>query len=425
MKFSRLTVGLSVWLMMSGAVYAQEAAMQMAVSPQVASEAGDQPLREAEALMQAGKPAEAYALLEPLEFDRAGEARFDYLIGIAALDSGKPDKATLAFERVLAANPNHTAARMDMARAYYQLGDMVRAENEFRIILNQNPAEAAHATIQKYLDAIAARQDAQHTRVSGYIEGGFGHDTNVNNSTGVSQILIPFVSPSIGNVLASLNPTNIKTADNYYKAAAGGEVVHDLNADWGVYAGADISQRGDHTQTAFDALGLNARAGASYGADANRYRAGLSAGQYNLGKVRNRNTAGIDGEYRHIFSPGNQLNVFGQAVNYRYADPAMQMNDFDQKIIGTGWLHVFTDGRSSLSASVYHGTENDASSLVNPVTLVVGREDGDKRFNGVRLGGQAAYGDRTTLFAGAGAQASDYNKVNYYFCNSVRKSNTT
>jgi hypothetical protein len=40
---------------------------------------------------------------------------FDYLLGIAALDSGKPDRATIAFERVLAVNPNFAGARLDLA----------------------------------------------------------------------------------------------------------------------------------------------------------------------------------------------------------------------------------------------------------------------------------------------------------------------
>ena len=420
MKFLKFAMSLCAGLMMAGAGYAQEPVMQDAVTPQTKTQtdvkqqsaARDQPLRDAEALMRAGKPADAYALLEPLEFERSGEVRFDYLLGIAALDSGKPDKATLAFERVLAVNPNHTAARLDMARAYYQLGDMVRAEDEFRITLNQNPSEAARATIRKYLDEIGAGQAAQQTtRFSGYIEGAMGRDTNVNDSTDQAQIAIP----SAGNVVASLNPTNVKIADNYYRAAAGGEVIHSLDADWGVYAGADLSQRGNQSQKAFDELGLNGRTGVLYGADADRFRAGLSAGQYTLGNVRNRNIAGIDGEYRHIWSPSNQLNVFGQMTSYRFADPVMQLNDFNQQVIGTGWLHAFTDGRSSVTASVYHGAQQDVSNLITPATPAGGRTDGASTFNGARFGGQAVYGDRTTLFASTGGQLANYGKLNPFF----------
>lgn len=147
-------------------------------------------LREADVLIKSGKPADAYTLLEPLEFDHAGEERFDYLIGIAALDSGKPDKATLAFERALAVDPDFAAARLDMARAYYQLGDLQRARTEFAAALEQHPSEAARLNIQKYLDAIDARKDGKRTRVSGYAEGSVGKDSNVNNSDSQPQIFV-------------------------------------------------------------------------------------------------------------------------------------------------------------------------------------------------------------------------------------------
>ena len=104
-------------------------------------------LDKADALMKQGKAAEAYSLLEPFEFEQSGNIRFDYLLGIAALDSGKPDKATLAFERVLAVDPNFAGARVDMGRAYYQLGDFTRAKTEFETVLTQNPPPAAKATI--------------------------------------------------------------------------------------------------------------------------------------------------------------------------------------------------------------------------------------------------------------------------------------
>ena len=113
--------------------------------------AADLNLEQAETLMREGKAAEAYALLQPFEFEQSGNIKFDYLLGIAALDSGKADKATLAFERVLALDPNFAGARIDMARAYFQLGDMTRAKTEFESVLTQNPPPAAKATIYKYL----------------------------------------------------------------------------------------------------------------------------------------------------------------------------------------------------------------------------------------------------------------------------------
>ncbi|NBR30237.1 MAG: hypothetical protein EBT83_17800, partial [Betaproteobacteria bacterium] len=63
-------------------------------------------LARAEALVRAGKAAEAFAMLEPYEFDHSGNPNFDYWYGVAALESAHPDKATLALERALAVNPD-------------------------------------------------------------------------------------------------------------------------------------------------------------------------------------------------------------------------------------------------------------------------------------------------------------------------------
>lgn len=394
-------------------VYAQEA--RQLAEPEsrkpAGSDASEKPLRDAEALMKAGRPAEAYNLLLPLEFDRSGEVRFDYLIGIAALDSGKPDKATLAFERVLAVDPNFAGARLDMARAYYQLGDLPRAQTEFETVSRQNPPEAARVTIRKYLDAIAAQQEAKQTRSSAYVEVGMGHDTNVNNSTSQSQIDVPV----FGNQTFTLNPTNLKTADNYYSAATGGEVSHNLNANWGLYAGADVRQRGNITQTRFDTLSLDGRAGVTFtDSGKNIFRIGGTGGRYNLARVHDRDSSGFSADWRHVYSPANQVSLFAQHGRNRFVDPAMTINDFDQTILGAGWLHALEDGQSVMFGSLFLAKENDVAP-VTPANPGGGRADGNKRALGLRAGGQTVMGDATELFANLGLQSGDYDKVNASF----------
>ena len=374
---------------------------ETAIQKPLETAAKEKLLDEAEALMKAGKPDLAYKLLEPFEFDRAGEVRFDYLIGIAALDSGKPDKATLAFERVLAEDPNYAGARLDMARAYYQLGDIQRAKTEFGTVLEQNPSDAARATIQKYLDEIAAREAGKKTRVSGYIEGRVGRDTNVNNASEVpNNIITP-----------TLYTTNSELADNYYGAGAGGEISHDLNANWQLYAGAGMLWRNNYRQKSFDSFDLEGRAGVVYGTGSDRYRIGVSGGQNSLGGTRHYDSSGVNADLRRTVSASRQLTVFGQYMQYRYADPLLQLNDINQLVAGAGVLQMFQNGKSALSGSVYLGTEND----VGPATLTRpagGRTDGVKRFVGIRAGGQAIVSDRTKLFFSAGEQFGNFSNVN-------------
>jgi len=107
-------------------------------------------LREAESMIKAGQPAAAYELLEPREGDFSGEIAYDYMLGIVALDSGKPDRATIAFERVLAVNPNFPGARLDLARAYFAMGSDEMAKKEFETVLTQSPPDHVKAVVEKH-----------------------------------------------------------------------------------------------------------------------------------------------------------------------------------------------------------------------------------------------------------------------------------
>ena len=93
----------------------------------------DTELNAARALLVDGRAGEAFDRLSGAEFARSGEPEFDYVFGLAALASGRPAIATLAFERVLAVAPDYAAAHLDMGRAYYALGDLERAEQSFAV----------------------------------------------------------------------------------------------------------------------------------------------------------------------------------------------------------------------------------------------------------------------------------------------------
>src|SRR6185369_18087686 len=80
-------------------------------------------LAEARSMLDAGKAKEAYALLAEQEVAFAGTLEFDYLFGLAALDSHRAKEAVFALERVVAAQPDFPGARMDLARAQLELGE--------------------------------------------------------------------------------------------------------------------------------------------------------------------------------------------------------------------------------------------------------------------------------------------------------------
>ncbi len=352
-------------------------------------------------LIVEGRAADAYALLEKEEFEQAGKPAFDYLLGLAALNSGHADKATLIFERVLAVDPRFAAARMDMGRAYFALGDTERARAEFLRALEQNPPPAALATIRQYLAAMAYSFNVPGMQTSGYFEIGVGRDTNVNNATDQSQIMIPVLV----NAVFTLNPANVQTADNTLDMAAGVDASRQIAPNWSLYAGADLRNRTNQSHGNFDFTGLDGRVGLSFAKNKEQFRFGTLLGKFYLDGKTNRDSDGFNGEWRHVYDDGNQSILFGQHVRYRFPDPALMANNFNQSIAGIGWAHAFGDSRTSLFSTIYGGMERDTDQRV----------DGGKHLEGMRLTGQTALKENIDLYATVGIQQGKYDRINSAF----------
>ena len=358
-------------------------------------------LGKASELMRQGKPAEAYKLLEPFEFEMAGVVKYDYLLGISALDSGNPAKATFVFERVLAVNPNHAGARLDMARAYFQLGDLPRAKKEFTTVLAMNPPPFAKATIKKYLAAIADREKGISTKLAGYVEGMWGHDDNINNALSQAQIAVP----AFNNLVFTLNPTNLQTGDGYFGLNAGIDYDHHFNHDYSAYAGADLRKRSYFAQSAFNMNIIDERAGLGFGEGKNVVRAGLIGEQYDMGSSRFMNMQGANLEWRHVVDANNMANVGAQYTAYRFPTPGLDVNNFNQNIISLAWMHAVAGGKGLLFSSVFYGTQQ----------AVHGRADGNSTLKGVRIGGQYQAAPKFDLFASMGGMVGSYAQQNAAF----------
>ena len=361
----------------------------------------DADMQKAQELMNQGKPREAFALLDPLEDARAGDAEFDYLLGISALDSGKPDRATLAFERVLAVNPNFAGARLDMARALFQLGDLPRAKTEFEAVLGQNPPDQARSVITQYLDAIEKADKAKNRHIAGYLEFVLGKDDNVNNSTSIGTINVP----ALGNLPFTLNPTNIKTGDNFKTIAGGIDFAYQLRPNLGFFAGGDVRERWNFTQDRFNSGSRDLRAGVAIGEAANQLRLRVDTGWADLDNSLSRTVNGIGGDWRYMINPANQLNAFSAYSRNRFVDQAVQVNSFNSALSGVGLTHIVADGKGALFGSYFFGDERDTDR----------RADGAKALYGFRLGGQAALRENLDLFATVSTQKGHYGRDNATF----------
>lgn len=357
-----------------------------------------------EALIKAGKAAAAYQVLEPLEFDRAGEPDFDYWLGLAALEAGRPDRATLALERVLAVNPQFTAARLDLARAYFALGDYARARTELTTVLALDPPPAARETAERHLRAIEERR--RRLQIVGYAEAAVGRDSNVNNSTGQSQVFVPLFGTTL-----TLNPTNVRRPDSYAVAGGGFDANYSLSDAAAVFVAADVRDRMNARADTFDNAAYDVRGGMRYRSGSDFFQAYLNSGRYYLDNKYYRTGGGLNLEWRRTLDARNELGVFGVAGRVRYADTGMRSNDINPLLAGVSWQGVVDERtRTTVRAGAFVGYEDSVNNRI----------DGDKKSAGVRLLGQTAIHPDADAFVALGAQVGDFQRQNSVFSTTRR-----
>lgn len=354
-------------------------------------------VNQAEAMLRAGRYAEAFRLLEPLEDKLAGDLRYDYLLARAALETGNPSRATFIYERILAVEPNYAGVRLEMGRAYLALRDYARAKLEFETVIrfpNLPPDLRQQALI--YNKAAEEQLAGKRFAAFGYIEYGFGWDSNTQSVTSVSPITTAAGDPLfIGGELD----------DNYNALALGGELVYALTDRISAYAGGDARLRAHRNIDTADFATIDGRFGLGYTQGGSQTRIGASLGKYGLDYRPTRDNAGVTAEFRTLVNPTNQLSISVQATRFEFIPELLKGEDYDLFQSTVGWLGVINEGRGALGVSLLGGVEKEQG----------GRLDGDKPYVGARLTFQNSLTERVGTFFLGGAQRGKYKDFNIAF----------
>jgi tetratricopeptide (TPR) repeat protein len=355
--------------------------------------AQDATLEQAKQLMARRDPTAAYNLLKPLEDERAGSPDFDYLLGIAALDSGHATEAVFALERVLAVNPNHPLARAEIGRAYLQLGEVETSRRQFEAVKKEPiPAEAA-ATIQKFLDVIEQVQASTRTTVLGYLEAAFGHDSNVNSgTTATSTPAIPGFNPGV------ITPAAREQSDEFGNIAAGASVRHPVSPSFAWLASVDGTQRLNLDKNDFDQGTIGANLGLELNRSVNKFTLTAQAQRLYFDDRRYRDTVGLVGQWQRQVTSEGVLSAFLQYARLEYVGQSFR--DADRSVGGLAYAHAFGGTFAPVGyVSAYYGDEDERDSM---------RPEQGHRLKGIRLGGQVTFNQRLSAFAHASYEQRDY-----------------
>ena len=352
-------------------------------------------LGRAEDLVRSGEAEQAWALLAPLERQFAGRPDFDYLLGVAALESGRPNRATFVLERVLTVNPGHLAARLEMARAYFALRDFERAEREFNFILSSAPPPEIATLSRLYLSKMREGSPARGAVLSGYAEVTLGRDSNVNAAVAQSSVFVPGLGTEV--ILdTSLQPR----PDDFVALAAGLEYTHALSPNLGLIAGADLRQRGYSHADTFDARGADLQAALAHRFDERtgmQYSARYTL--YDLDNARYRDTESLGAQWNRRLSLRTRIAFGGEGHRIRYRSAETQTSSSNLVAGSAGATHVLQPSTLTVATgSVYFGYDR----------AVADRADGDRRILGAALGLQRRLLDRAEVFLRLSLLESDY-----------------
>ena len=345
-------------------------------------------------LIRSGQADAAYELLAAEEATEAGNPSFDYLLGLAALDSGRPGRAVFALERVLATDPSHARARAEIARAYFQLGELDTARNEFEAVKQQGvPPQVAEA-MQRFLSAIDQRIDGNRRQLRAYVEAGLGWDSNINSATDQRNIAVP----ALGNLPFRLNDAGVEQSDGFGSIGAGFVGSYPLAGQFDLLGGANIAKREHFSDEAFETSSVDAHAGIGYTRGLDAFTVALQGETFLLDNSTFRNAYGVVGGWNREVNARTRVSAFMQIFGLDY--PGQDLRDAMRYVGGAGISHALDLPRAPVVyASAYAGLEDERRSGVPHL----GHD-----LYGFRLGGEIRVVERVSAFGGINIEFRDF-----------------
>ena len=350
------------------------AAALMPLPRAVAAQTGlEDLLARAAALSAAAQHREAYALLAAEEDEHIGEIPFDYALGRAALNAGLPDRATLAFSRVLALDPGHVGARIDSGRAFLALGNHAQARAVFEALLELDPPPALRSQLLVYLGQ-AGDARGRGLALRGYLGIAAGHSNNVNQAPAAGQVFVPGLLATL-----QLSDQNVRKADSYASVFGGIEGALPLQGRASLIGSAEFVQRSNRHESDFNVGGILGGLGMAWSGERYLLRAQAQAARSTLGGEASRDVNAVSLDAIDTGAGGRADFAFLLAGTSRYATPDLQVFDANFVTFGAGAMFRIAE-TSTISVAILADTDRDRG----------GNPSGNRDAYGFRATGETA-----------------------------------
>jgi len=301
---------------------------------------------EVKAMLEQGKSKDAYELGSQHP-ELLGEPAFDFYFGVAAIDSGHAGEGVLALERYVITFPNNINARLELARGYFVLGEDTRASEEFRNVLKTNPPAEVQTNIQRYLDAIRAREWRYTTSGTAYVETGLGYDSNVNAGVSNSNINLPVFGP------VTVLGAGVKQHSRFQYVSAGGQVSQPIAPGLTVFGSGSGALSFNNQASPFNQETFNINSGLTYLSYKSLYRFSGFYSYTDLDTHSFLQSPGTTAEWQYQYDELQTFSTYAQYANLDYGgDNSPRSSNFYSGGLGyrkafiANWQPLFTLGAS-------------------------------------------------------------------------------
>ncbi|MCD8523389.1 MAG: hypothetical protein LRY66_04000 [Saccharospirillaceae bacterium] len=250
------------------------------------------------ALIQTQDYQAAYQLAAPLLSLYEGDPSFDFYYGFSAAQLGYFNEALFSFERLNSQFPDVARYRLELARAYYYLGDYDAAEQHFLQVQSSKPPAQVEKTIDQFLQRIQEQRQAVSPSWGGFVSVSGGYDSNYNTATDLNEIDL-----LNGLLTARLNRDQRAKGSGYYQLRAQGSYTSPLTRRSAVDLQTGVSRKDNAADDLFDLDNLYASAGMRLIRGRHNLRLGGRYSHYWLGRDDLLGELSANLEWNYLLTP--------------------------------------------------------------------------------------------------------------------------
>ena len=326
-----------------------------------------------------------------------GNPYFDYLYGVAAIDTGHASEGVFALDRVLFAFPQDHVARLELARGYFILEEYSRARQEFETVLRADPPQSVRDTTQVFLDRIRLREARYKTTSRGYLELGLGSDSNVNSGATVDDLSFPLLG-----LVPSSTDDSVAQNDSFSRLVGAWQITHPFAPGWMINSSLTGELKSNQDYDQFDTSTATLQLGVTRLDRHSRYKATLVSQQYRLDANEYRSMAGANLEWRYALGQKTHITSMLQYAALDYPDFPVKNASLANLVLA--WEHVFAARLApTLFTSLQFGQETAENDQLSGALANTERD-----ILGVRLGLVLSFSPKLALQTALGLQSSEY-----------------